>query len=73
MLRTDALWKCGNLAAPAPAPAPAPAQAWSAAIAREISNGLWAPASPTFGFSTTPTGRPQAGHFHSPPCGWAGP
>ena len=59
----DALWKCGNLAAPA--------QAWSAAIAREISNGLWAPASPTFKFSTTPTGRPQPGHFHSAPWGYA--
>ena len=58
-----ALWKCGNLAAPA--------QAWSAAIAREISNGLWAPASPTFEFSTTPTGRPQPGHFHSAPWGYA--
>ncbi len=59
----DALWKCGNLAAPA--------QAWSAAIAREISNGLWAPASPTFKFSPTLTGRPQPGHFHSAPWGYA--
>jgi hypothetical protein len=58
-IEDDALWKCGNLAAPA--------QAWSAAVAREISNGLWAPAWPTFRFSTTPTGRPQAGHFHSAP------
>ena len=34
---------------------------------REISNGLGAPASPTFRFSATLTGRPQAGHFHSAP------
>ena len=38
----DALWNCGNLAAGA--------QAWAAALAREISNGLWAPASPPSGF-----------------------
>ena len=56
-----ALWECGSLAAPA--------QAWSAAIARETSKGLWAPASPTFRFSATSTGRPQARHFHSAPRG----
>ena len=31
------------------------------------SNGLGAPASPTFRFSAMLTGRPQAGHFHSAP------
>ena len=45
-----ALWNCGNLAASAPARSPA--------VAREISNGLWAPVSPTCGCSTTRTGRP---------------
>ena len=56
----DALWNCGNLAAGA--------QAWAAALAREISNGLWAPASPPSGFSATVSGRPQAGQVHS--AGW---
>ena len=36
-------------------------------IAREIPNGLGAPASPTFRFSATLTGRPQTRHFHSTP------
>ena len=53
----DALWNCGNLAAGA--------QAWAAVLAREISNGLWAPASPPSGFSATVSGRPQAGQVHS--------
>ena len=56
----DALWNCGNLAAGA--------QAWAAALAREISNGLWAPASPPSGFSATVSGRPQAGQVHI--AGW---
>ena len=56
----DALWNCGNLAAGA--------QAWAAALAREISNGLWAPASPSSGFSATVSGRPQAGQVHI--AGW---
>ena len=56
----DALWNCGNLAAGV--------QAWAAALAREISNGLWAPASPPSGFSATVSGRPQAGQVHS--AGW---
>ena len=56
----DALWNCGNLAAGA--------QARAAALAREISNGLWAPASPPSGFSATVSGRPQAGQVHS--AGW---
>ena len=56
----DALWSCGNLAAGV--------QAWAAALAREISNGLWAPASPPSGFSATVSGRPQAGQVHS--AGW---
>ena len=56
----DALWNCGNLAAGA--------QAWAAALAREISNGLWVPASPPSGFSATVSGRPQAGQVHS--AGW---
>ena len=50
----------GNLAAGA--------QAGAAALAREISNGLWAPASPPSGFSATVSGRPQAGQVHS--AGW---
>ena len=53
----EALWSCGNLAAPT--------QAWAAAIAREISNGRWAPASPTSGVGTTLSGRPWAGQIHS--------
>ena len=56
----DALWNCGNLAAGA--------QAWAAVLARESSNGLWAPASPPSGFSATVSGRPQAGQVHS--AGW---
>ena len=53
----EALWSCGNLAAPT--------QAWAAAIFREISNGRWAPASPRSGVGTTFSGRPRAGQIHS--------
>ena len=53
----EALWSCGNLAAPT--------QAWVATIAREISNGRWAPASPTSGVGATLSGRPRDGQIHS--------
>ena len=58
------LLRCSS---PGPRPA-AGAQAWAAALAREISNGLWAPASPSSGFSATVSGRPQAGQVHI--AGW---
>ena len=53
----EALWSCGNLAVPT--------QAWAATIAREISNGRWAPASPTSGVGATLSGRPRDGQIHS--------
>ena len=61
----NALWDCGNLAAGT--------QASATAIAREISNGLWAPAAPPCGAGATPRGRPQAGQVHSAPRGYAAP
>ena len=60
----DALWNCGNLAART--------QAWAATTTREISNGLWVPASPTSGFNPTLSGRPQAGQVHSARWGYGG-
>ena len=56
-IKKKALWTCGNLAASALARAPA--------VAREISNGLWAPVSPICGCSPLRTGRPQAGQVQS--------
>ena len=61
----NALWDCGNLAAGT--------QASATAIAREISNGLWAPAAPPCGAGAMPRGRPQAGQAHSAPRGYATP
>ena len=61
----NALWDCGNLAAGT--------QASATAIAREISNGLWAPAAPPCGTGAMPRGRPQAGQAHSAPRGYATP
>ena len=61
----NALWDCGNLAAGM--------QASATAIAREISNGLWAPAAPPCGTGAMPRGRPQAGQAHSAPRGYATP
>ena len=55
----NALWNCGNLAAGT--------QGRATAFAREISNGLWAPASPASGVGTASSGRPQAGQVHSAP------
>ena len=55
-----ALWTCGNLAASVQAPA--------AAIAREISNGLWAPAAPICDAARRPAGVHRPGRSTAPPA-----
>ena len=55
----DALWGCGNLAA-------GTAGTSGSDRPRDF-QGLWAPASPTFGFDATPRGRPQPGRSTVPP------